>query len=422
MLALYRILFYVGHVLLRIVSPLHGRLKLFLKDRAQHPFSWTSTSKSVIWIHTASLGEFEQVRPLIEEIRHHYPQFFLLLTFFSPSGYHVRKHYKQVDSVQYLPLDYMRSMYHFFRVVRPIAGIIVKYDFWPLMARCAYQEGVPLISIGTRLLPSQLYFRTYGAFFRNTLKCFTAFLVQDVRSSQLLRRISCYEVEVVGDLRYDGVASAKKLEANFEVIDQFKDSSKLLVVWGSLWPNEWPSCSKAMQAFEQLQHIIVPHQITETFLQRIERSLDGQVQRFSSYTPQKNTNYLLLDKVGMLSRLYRWGDLAYVGGGKRGALHNILEPTAYGLPVVCWAHCANEKFPELKELEALQVAYAIKNYRQLHEILLKWSTQPALREVASQHAATFTSSKRGACQKIFNYLKKHFLESSPQYASRTTKI
>ena len=406
---LYRILFYVGHMLLRIISPFHVRLRLFFQDRAHHPFSWTPTSKPVVWIHTASLGEFEQARPLIEQIRHHYPQFFLLLTFFSPSGYHVRKDYSQVDSVQYLPLDFMHSMRHFFHVVQPLLGIIVKYDFWPIMARCAYQADVPLVSVGARLHPSQLYFRAYGTFFRNTLKCFAAFLVQDVRSSQLLRRISCYEVQVVGDMRYDGAVSATKLDADFKTIDQFKDRDKLLVVWGSLWPDEWPSCSKAIRSFAQLQHIIAPHQVEESFLERIEKDLHKQIQRFSSYSPQQKTNCLLLDNVGMLSRLYRWGDIAYVGGGKRGALHNILEPTAYGLPVICWAHRAHEKFPELKELKERQAACVIKNYRQMQEILSQWTTQATLRDAASQQAATFTASKKGTSQKIFNYIEKRFL-------------
>ena len=414
MQVLYTFCLYLGMVFFRLLSLFDRRFRSFFRERKK---KWALLKASpalqkrpLVWVHAASLGEFEQIRPLLELLRSKHPELSLLLTFFSPSGYRLRANYEEVDGVAYLPLDFPKQMRHFFKLLQPALGLLVKYEFWPNMCRIAAKHQVPLLSVGAFFNAEQFYFRQGMGFFRSTLRSLSGFLVQDAQSARLLRSIGCKQIEAVGDPRYDGVRTAADQVADFPILDRFRDKSKLLMVWGSVWPDEWAACAQAIAQTPELQHIIAPHQLQKPFLERIRARFPKQVLRYSAYdqdlSEAQSPSCLLIDNIGMLARVYRYADLAYVGGGKRGALHNILEPAVYGVPVLFWAHKANKKFPEAAALQLCGGADAVRSAAALRTALSKWTQTKSNRKQAAKAAAEFVDSRLGATEKIYNYLKK----------------
>ncbi len=295
--------------------------------------------KPVVWVHCASLGEFEQGRPLIEALRERHPELAILLTFFSPSGFELRKDYPGADVVAYLPPDLPVAAEAFVARVQPALAIFVKYEFWRNHLEALQRRRIPTVLVSARFRKNQVFFRPWGGAFRQMLRCFTRIFVQDESSRALLRRIGLENVDVAGDTRVDRVMSiARQTPAPLPLVDAFCRPARHVLVCGSTWPADEKVLAPLIDEHlpEGWKVIIAPHEIDEGHVRALMRQLAQPAVSYSeaSQTTAAAARVLIIDNVGMLSRLYRYGRIAYIGGGFGRAIHNTLEPMAFGLPVL----------------------------------------------------------------------------------------
>lgn len=356
-----------------------------------------------IWVHCASLGEFEQGRPVIERLRSSLPQYKFLLTFFSPSGYEVRKNYEGADIVCYLPWDTSGNARQWLSIVNPELVIFVKYEFWHHYIAAIKARGIPLVSISSIFRPQQIYFRWYAGFYRRILTNVTHFFVQNKESQQLLSRIGIRQHSLAGDTRFDRVVQIVQQARDIDVAATFSRDADVLVA-GSIWPNDFDALQPIINE-GGLRFIIAPHEISERFLSTMESTLTVSHIRFSQASATDVSSYqvLFIDNVGMLSSLYRYGKYAYVGGGFREGLHNILEAACYGLPV-CFGNKAYKAYQEAKDLIVERAAFAIGTSQELKSILT-WLDQPLNYTQASASASEYVARHTGATDKIVSYCK-----------------
>lgn len=334
------------------------------------------------------------------------PELKILLTFFSPSGYEVRKNYDHADFVFYLPWDTKKNARWFAETVRPSIAIFVKYEFWYHYANTFRENGIPMISISAIFRSDQIFFRTYGAFFRHILNDFHYFFVQNRESIYLLHSIGITSVELSGDTRFDRVNEiARQTEKNPRVLE-FKGVKKLMVI-GSAWPADIDILIPFIhENLDQLQFIIAPHEIHESFLKDIERRISSKVQRYSNTgVPDTAASVLIIDNVGLLSQLYRYGDVAYVGGAFGKGLHNILEAACYGIPIF-FGNKAYNKYQEAVDLMAQGGAFSVQNFNDLDEKYKGLMNDPALYQRACFVTRQYIQDNLGATAKISEYCKK----------------
>ena len=300
-----------------------------------------------VWFHAASLGEFEQGRPLIEELRRRHPQYKILLTFFSPSGYEVRKDYPGADIVTYLPLDTIANARRFLRAIRPVMAFFIKYEFWYNYLHILKHRHVPVYSVSSIFRPGQVFFRWYGSEYGRVLRCFTHFFVQNQVSKDLLAKLKITDVSIVGDTRFDRVLQIKQQAKVLPVVEQFKSSGKVFVAGSSWLPDEEIFIPYFSKEKPDWKLIIAPHKIDEDHLQQIEKLLEGR--RVVRYTemmkcqspatnpqspltePPSEADVLIIDCFGLLSSIYRYADIAYVGGGFGVGIHNLPEAAVWGV-------------------------------------------------------------------------------------------
>ena len=356
-----------------------------------------------IWIHAASLGEFEQGRPLIEAIRAQQPEQRILLTFFSPSGYEVRKNYEGVDYVSYLPFDLSGNVQKFLDIVQPQQAIFVKYEFWHNYLHELRRRGIPTYIISAIFRKEQLFFKPYGHFFRNMLQCFTHLYVQDKASQELLSQIGINQVTVTGDTRFDRVLDINRHARELPLVAQFAQDHFTLVA-GSSWQPDEELFIKYFNGNPALRLIIAPHEIHEEHLSDIEKRLTRPHLRLSQANKENITQAecLIVDSFGVLSSIYRYGQVAYIGGGFGVGIHNILEAAVYGMPVIFGTNY--HKFREAREMLADKGAFSIANYSQLEELLNRFMSQPEQLEETSNKAGRFVKENAGATAVIYNEL------------------
>ncbi len=331
----------------KIKEGIHGRKNW--KSKVQS----LSKNKKIIWFHCASLGEFDQGLPVMNQLKQNNPDYFLVVTFFSPSGMkHAHKRQHSVDEFLYLPFDTTSNARFFLDQLNPAIAVFVKYEFWPNFIHETAKRKIPLVSISTLLREKQIYFHWYGTFFAKTLQKFTLFCVQNESSKTLLKSIGIVSIQVVGDTRFDRVAENKqhfqdKLNSSskndFAVFEQFLKSEKAIIL-GSSWPQEENILKEALGLLGNQKIIIAPHSISESHIRDLESIFAGKAIRFTQFTDFKGEQILLLDTIGHLASAYYFGKMAFVGGGFSGSLHNILEPAIFGLPV-CFGP-KHDKFPE----------------------------------------------------------------------------
>lgn len=357
-----------------------------------------------IWIHCASLGEFEQGRPVIEKLRSACPDHRIILTFFSPSGYNVRKNYQGADHVLYLPMDSAAHAKKWVHSISPSLAIFVKYEFWNFYIRELNRQSVPLLSISTIFRSDQIYFKSYGGFYREILKSVTHFFVQDASSARLLEGIGINEVTVAGDTRFDRVAEIRDARQEIQEAATFAGSNQVMVA-GSVWPEDMEVLIPFINNHD-LKFIIAPHEISDKFISRIEQEIEKECIRFSGWDPENGlqADVLIIDNIGMLSSLYAYATYAWVGGAYGQGLHNILEAAVYGCPVF-FGNKNYEKFREAKDLINLGGAAAIANYMDLREQFANFSDHDTY-IIARQINMEYISSNRGATDKIVRYSKK----------------
>ena len=322
-----------------------------------------------VWFHAASLGEFEQGRPVIEQLKKEKPDTKILLTFFSPSGYEIRKNYALADIVSYLPLDTASSAKRFVEMLNPSKAIFIKYEFWPNYLQALKAAEIPVYSISAIFRPGQIFFRWYGQWYKTLLQGIDHIFVQDKASLDLLKTNGIENVTVAGDTRFDRVADLAAQAKNIPLVEAFvKDADKVIVA-GSSWPKDEELLVRYLQLHPDVKMILVPHEIHAAHITGISKLLDGNFVRYTEATETnvQTTNCLVVDTIGLLSSIYRYGHVAYIGGGFGVGIHNTLEAAVWNVPVVFGP--MYEKFREARDLIAIGGAFSIPDYETLEEKL-----------------------------------------------------
>lgn len=362
------------------------------------------TTQSVLWVHAASLGEFEQGRPVIEAFRNRWPHWKIVLTFFSPSGYEVRKDYAGADHVFYLPWDTPHQANAFLDCVKPSLVFFIKYEYWQNMMRALATRQTPLLLVSAIFRRSQYWFRWYGASARGRLREVSHFFVQNEESQALLRSIGITACTVSGDTRFDRVSAIVRNAEPVPIAESFKSDEKVWVV-GSCWPADWKVLRPFVEAQPHLKFIIAPHEISEAFLREIESGLTRNVMRYSKADIRvSEADVLLIDNIGLLSRLYRYGEYAWVGGAYGKGLHNILEAACYGMPVF-FGNRAYQKFREAQELLLRGGAFAVADTDQLEQFYQQVST-PEQFMAACETTRSYVEENVGATDRIIRHCER----------------
>ena len=380
-----------------------------------------------VWVHAASLGEFEQGRPIIERIRLQHPEYKILLTFFSPSGYQVRKNYEGADIITYLPIDTVTNARRFLRTIRPVMAFFIKYEFWYNYLHILKHRGVPTYSVSSIFRPDQIFFSWYGRAYSRVLKCFTKFFVQNEESRQLLAKIGITETEIVGDTRFDRVMTIKSLAKQLPIVEAFTTPHQLprggepavqeasprgglegVFVAGSSWPPDEEIFIRYFNEHREWKLIIAPHVIGEDHLQQIISRLSPsgategsrRIVRFTQTTREEaaQADTLIIDCFGLLSSIYNYGDVAYIGGGFGVGIHNTLEAAVWDMPVIFGPN--NKKFQEAQGLKACGGGFEINNYDEFAALMQRFTDQETFLKQSGSQAGHFVKDQAGATDKV----------------------
>jgi 3-deoxy-D-manno-octulosonic-acid transferase len=358
-----------------------------------------------VWFHAASLGEFEQGRPLMEQLRREHPEYKILLTFFSPSGYEVRKNYEGADIICYLPLDTILNARRFLRTIRPVMAFFIKYEFWYNYLHILRHRGVPVYSVSSIFRPGQVFFRWYGKQYSRVLKCFTHFFVQNEVSRELLSTIGIDNVTVVGDTRFDRVLQIKEAAKQLPVVEQFKGNSKCFIA-GSSWQPDEEIFIPWLNEHKDWKVVIAPHVIGEDHLQQIEKMLeDRKVVRYTEATEEnvKGAEVLIVNCFGLLSSIYHYADVTYVGGGFGVGIHNTLEAAVWDVPVFFGPN--NQRFQEAQGLKNCGGGLEIANADDFLRYMKGFEEHPELMKELGEKAGQYVASLAGATQKVLSFVK-----------------
>ena len=361
-----------------------------------------------VWFHAASLGEFEQGRPLMEQLRKDHPEYKILLTFFSPSGYEVRKNYEGADIITYLPLDTITNARRFLRTVRPVMAFFIKYEFWYNYLHILKHRGVPVYSVSSIFRPEQVFFKWYGRQYGRVLNCFTHFFVQNEISKELLAKIGITDTTVVGDTRFDRVLQIKEAAKQLPIVESFVKDAPQVLVAGSSWPPDEEIFIKYFNEHKNWKLIIAPHVIGEDHLKQIEKLLEGRkVIRYTEAEKMVNgqlsmvNDYevLIINCFGLLSSIYHYGNVAYVGGGFGVGIHNLLEAAVWDVPVFFGPN--NQKFQEAQGLKT-SGGFEISSYEDFAAQMDRFAADDAYLQEQGQKAGHFVKGQSGATQKVLS--------------------
>ena len=353
-----------------------------------------------VWFHAASLGEFEQGRPLMERIRKDYPQYKILLTFYSPSGYEVRKNYEGADIICYMPVDTRLNAIRFLRLVRPVMAFFIKYEFWSNFLHILKHRGIPTYSVSSIFRPDQVFFKWYGRSYARVLKCFTRFFVQNEESKQLLESIGITAVDVVGDTRFDRVLQIKEAAKQLPIAEAFSRGYQVFVA-GSSWPPDEDIFIRFFNANKEWRMIIAPHVIGEDHLKQILSKIENKkVVRYTQTSLEEaaEADVLIIDCFGLLSSVYNYGDVAYVGGGFGVGIHNTLEAAVWNMPVIFGPN--NKKFQEAQGLLKSGGGFEVDSYDTFEGLMRSMTSNSAFLKSSGEKAGDFVASLSGATDKV----------------------
>ena len=371
-----------------------------------------------IWFHAASLGEFEQGRPLMERIRKDYPQYKILLTFYSPSGYEVRKNYEGADIICYMPVDTRLNAIRFLRLVRPVMAFFIKYEFWSNFLHILKHRNIPTYSVSSIFREDQVFFKWYGRNYAGVLKCFTRFFVQNEESKRLLEGIGITAVDVVGDTRFDRVLQIKEAAKQLPICKAFRTgvaSSQSadvphhdfkVFVAGSSWPPDENIFIPFFNEHKDWRLLIAPHVIAEEHLKLILSLIKGKkVVRYTQTTPEEaaEADVLIIDCFGLLSSMYNYGDVAYIGGGFGVGIHNTLEAAVWNMPVIFGPN--NKKFQEAQGLLKSGGGFEINTYEDFSSLMGSLMNDEAFLKQAGDKAGAFVAHLAGATDKVLASVK-----------------
>ena len=357
-----------------------------------------------IWFHAASLGEFEQGRPLIERIRKDYPQYKILQTFFSPSGYEVRKNYDGADIVCYLPFDTPSNVRKFIDLVNPCMVFFVKYEFWQNYLNELHKRSIPVYSVSSIFRPGQVFFRWYGKSYQQVLKTFAHLFVQNQESKKLLAGIGVNNTTVVGDTRFDRVLDICAAAKQLPLVQKFKGDA-LTFVAGSSWGPDEDIFIKYFNAHPEMKLIIAPHVVNDSHMKEIMAKLNRPCIRYTQATEEnvQQADCLIIDCYGLLSSIYRYGEISYIGGGFGVGIHNVLEAAVYGIPVIFGPN--NKKFREAQHLLANKGGFEINGYEDFETLMDKFLADEAYLKQSGKSAGDYVKNNSGAMEKIMNCVR-----------------
>ena len=400
----------------RVLSLFNKKARLWVRGRKDvmedvyHYFN--SNTAPVIWFHCASLGEFEQGRPVLENLKADYPKHKILITFFSPSGYEIRKNYKLADFICYLPMDSPLNAKRFVNVVRPSLVVFIKYEFWFYYLKAIRKRNIPLLLVSGLFRNDQLFFKSWGGFYRRMLRYFTHLFVQTHDALQLLQSIKITNASVSGDTRFDRVLATVQHFEPVPLIEAFCGDKKVIVA-GSTWTEDDEELDHFVITHPDMRFIIAPHDISEERLKECERLYKHTI-RYSSLAKAQNTagiNTLIIDNIGMLSRLYKYATICYVGGAFGGdGIHNILEPAVFAKPVLFGP--AHDKFPEAGELIEEGGAYSVENALELEKTLNELINNEEMYLQSCAASIHYIQRNIGATEKVIQYIQEKRLLTS----------
>ncbi len=402
MIFLYNIGIFLYGLILRLVAPFNSKAKLFVAGR-KHIFSQIkgkiNPADRHIWFHFASLGEFEQGRPVLERLKAEYPDKKVVITFFSPSGYEIRKDYPLAAGVFYLPLDTRKNAQTFIKLINPEIAVFTKYEFWHHYFEALSQNQTPLFLISGIFRPDQIFFKSYGAFNRNMLKHITWFFVQNQQSVDLLKSIGIQSSTIAGDTRFDRVAANAEAPASLPMVAQFKGNQQVFIA-GSTWPADEAILKGLCETIPDWKIIIAPHEIGAEHIKQIELLFPGAI-RFSKLNTLNavTSRILIIDNIGMLSALYQYGTIAYIGGGFGVGIHNTLEAAAFGMPVIFGPNY--RKFQEAHDLIRIGAAKSIQDEKSLITAFQSFVNDQKAAVLAKEYVA----QQKGATASIYDKIR-----------------
>ena len=410
MFFLYNILIFLSARVVKLLSLFNPKMALFVNGR-KDVFDVLQrsilTTDKTIWFHAASLGEYEQGLPVMEMVKQKYPNHKIVLTFFSPSGYEVRKNNTMADVTVYLPLDTFGSAERFMNLVNPEIAFIIKYEYWPNYLKELRKRKIRTFLISGIFRENQVFFKWYGGFYREALKTFEHFFVQNEKSKKLLETLHYTNVTVSGDTRFDRVARILERNNQLDFVSNFKGDSQLIVV-GSSWPKDEENLLDFINnapAFAKF--IIAPHNIKEDQILAFAEKIQVSTILYSKMGSADLSTFkvLIVDTVGLLTKIYSYADIAYVGGGfGNPGIHNILEPATFGIPIVIGPNYSH--FAEAVEIIKIDAAISVKDAAQLNKTLEVLLNDSELRKSLGNKASQYVQQNKGATKTIFKYLSK----------------
>lgn len=388
-----------------IISPFNLKAKKWINGRknilAKIKKEFIVSNKKVIWIHVSSLGEFEQGRQIIEKIKNSYQNIKIILTFFSPSGYEIRKNYKFADNVFYLPVDTKKNAKAFINIINPEIVFFVKYDIWYNYLNELKNQKIRTYLISANFRKNQIYFKSYGKFYAKILKSFNTIFVQNENSKNLLKKIGISNSVITGDTRFDRVWEIAKLAKPNTILENFK-TSDLLIVAGSTWERDEEILLNLLKAIPKIKLVIAPHLIHKQNISRIQKLFNNfNTSLYSNYSNESQV--LIIDNIGLLSSIYKYADIAYIGGGFGKGIHNILEPAAHGKPVIFGPKYY--KFPEAIDTIANKICFSIKNPSDLIILIEKLIADKNYLQTLSEKMSEYINKNIGSSDEILKKVK-----------------
>ena len=390
----------------KIKLGVEGRTDLL--EKIESSFANLTQGRQVAWFHSASLGEFEQGRPVIEAFRKEYPEHFILLTFFSPSGYEIRKNYQGADFICYLPIDTASNAQRFVQTVQPQIAFFIKYEFWFNYLKELRKSEAVIFSFSTIFRKEQIFFKPFGGFYKNLLRYFDQILVQNIQSLELLKDSGLDNCSLAGDTRFDRVKSIADQVQDLPVIAKFVGSDACLIA-GSVWDNDMLELIPAFNGLGcQLKIIIAPHEIKKDEIEEWRNKLSASSTLYSQYKDNpasQSFDILIIDNIGMLSSLYRYGSIAYIGGAFGAGLHNILEAATFGLPIM-FGNKTYDRFQEAKDLIARKGAFSVSDSSDIKRLLSDWCNNPQSGLKIGDINKEYVLSQTGATDKVMREVNK----------------
>lgn len=401
---LYNIGIQLYGLIIYLLSPFSTKASLFIKGRKnifkKIAFALDPSQKH-IWFHFASLGEFEQGRTVLEKIKALYPQKRIVVTFFSPSGYEIRKNYPLAEGVFYLPLDTAENAKKLIAALNPEIAIFTKYEYWYHYFKALKKNNTPLFIISGIFRTGQVYFKWYGSFNRKILSFVDHFFLQNEESRALLSSIQLENTSLSGDTRFDRVAENAASPKTFGLVEKFCGTAPVLVA-GSTWPADEKILSALISACPDWKFIVAPHEIDADHINSLQKLLAGSIKYSGLHETKQKSQVLIIDNIGLLSSLYQYGSIAYIGGGFGAGIHNTLEAAAFGIPVIFGPKY--EKFQEAMDLISLNAAKSVKNEEELLDAFKSLSSNKQSGDAAKK----YVTSKTGSTDQIINYIQQYF--------------